>query len=238
MTPAVPPDGVPRGPELEARDASPEAPASTSLGFLRRPAGTRSFLTVIAIGAVATIAALVVGSRPLFEAARARARADAAAAVQRAREPRRRAGIVVRIAPPLPLEGPQRLAAEVIPGPDARAELVATGERLRIGIQPGGHAYYFVVSVDERGRVAPLYPEFGTSLDLPPASSLQDLPDAIELTGRGQERLIVLLSDVPLELDEIQRAVTGALARAGGVLSRMPRLAIAGEQFHRLLQKP
>jgi hypothetical protein len=48
----------------------------------------------------------------------------------------------------------------------------------------------------------------------------------------------VLLSDVPLELDEIQRAVTNALARAGGVLSRMPRLALAGEQFHRLFQKP
>jgi hypothetical protein len=47
----------------------------------------------------------------------------------------------------------------------------------------------------------------------------------------------VLLSDVPLELDEIERAVTSALGRVGGVLARMPRLAIAGEQFHRLFQK-
>lgn len=203
----------------------------------KRPAGTRSFLTIIGVGALATIGALVFATRPLFQAARARAREDAAAAALRAREPRRPAGIIVRIAPPLPLEGPQRVATTDAALPDARAELVATGERLRIGIEPGAHGYYFVVSVDEHGRVTPLYPEFGTSLDLPPSSSLQYLPDAIELTGRGQERLIVLLTDVPLELDEIQRAVTRALAQAGGALSRMPKLGIAGEQFHRLFQK-
>lgn len=187
---------------------------------------------------MATVVALVVGTKPLFEAARARARADAQTAALRAQEPRRRAGIVVRIAPPLPLEGPLRLATDDTARVDAPAELVATGERLRIGIQPGSHSYYFVVSVDERGRVTPLYPEFGTSLDLPPASSLQFLPDAIELTGRGQERLIVFLTDVPIELDEIQRAVASALSRSGGSLSRMPKLAVAGEQFHRLFLKP
>lgn len=227
---------APLGPPAPPRPPAPvRDDRKRESGFLNRPASTRSFLTAIAVGSVATIAALVIGTKPLFESARARSRADSASALLRAKEPSRSSGILVHIAPPLPLEGPQRVAAG---GPEVRPELVATGERLRIAIQPGPRSYYFVVSVDERGRVVPLYPEFGTSLELPTTSNLQYLPDAIELTGRGRERLVVLLTDLPLELDEIQRATTAALAQVGGDIGHMRNLALPGDQFHRLFQKP
>jgi hypothetical protein len=199
-------------------------------GLLKRPAGTRSFVILFGIGAIACVVALVLGSRPLFEAARTRTLANSNAAADRTRAGRV-AAIRVLIAPPAPREGPQRLAVanDIVP--------VASGERIRIGIEPGPREFYFVISIDAGGHVTPLYPEFGVSLPLPGSGAVQYLPEPIELSGRGQERLTVLLTNEPLEIDDIRRAVAASLSQVGGDITRLPNLAIAGDQFHRLLDK-
>ena len=213
------PSGIPEPKPIAARP-----------GVLKRPAGTQSFLIVIGVGAIASVLALVVGARPLFREARTRERANAAAATDR-RKAGRVAGVTVVIAPPLPRQGPERVARE------GGIEPLASGERIRIGIEPGPRQFYFVVSVEDGGRVVPWYPELGVSLALPESGAIQYLPEPIELGGRGRERLVVLLTSEPLELDEIRREVAAALSRVGGDITRMPKLTTSGDQFHRMFDK-
>jgi hypothetical protein len=179
---------------------------------------------------VASALVLVIVARPLFDMAREREQANALAARNRS-QAGRVAGIGVLIVPPLPRQGPERTARS------HGVEPVASGERLRIGIEPGPRQFTFVVSVDERGKVVPWYPEFGVSLPAPESGTMQYLPDLFELSGHGLERLIVLLTNEPLELDGIRREIGVALAQVGGDITRMPNLTISGDQFHRLLAK-
>jgi len=218
------------GVERAARVPGPAAPSRT---WARRPASTRSFLTVMGVGAVAAGLALVVGARPIFEHARQRAVDEAAAqALNRSKGGPAPAAVTFRIAPPPPDEGPQRTAAIDAPEP------LSVGERIRVGVQSGGRRYLFAISIDDHGVVTPLYPESGTSMPLPTSGRMHFLPDSLELTGRGTERVVVLLTDQRFELDTIQRAVRAAFQRAGGDLMRLPQLALPGEQFHRIFLKP
>jgi hypothetical protein len=120
------------------------------------------------------------------------------------------------------------------------AEPLAPGERLRIGYQSGGHRYLLSLSIDQHGEVTPLYPERGASLpvadDGEPATRY--LPDSLELTGAGIERIIVVLSDQPIEVEAARRSARAAYERAGGDLSRLPPLALPGEEFERTFAKP
>jgi hypothetical protein len=120
------------------------------------------------------------------------------------------------------------------------AEPLSAGERLRIGYQTGGHRYLLSLSIDEHGEVTPLYPEQGTSLTVPAgvSSATHFLPDSLELTGTGLERIIVLLSDQPVEMAVARQAARAAYDRAGGDLGHLPRLDLPGEQFTRTFAKP
>jgi hypothetical protein len=120
------------------------------------------------------------------------------------------------------------------------AEPLSAGERLRIGYQTGGHRYLLSLSIDEHGEVTPLYPEQGTSLTVPAgvSSATHFLPDSLELTGTGLERIIVLLSDQPVDMTVARRAARAAYDRAGGDLGHLPRLDLPGEQFTRTFAKP
>ena len=119
-------------------------------------------------------------------------------------------------------------------------EALARGERLRIGYQPGRHHYLLSLSIDDRGEVTPLYPERGPSLTVPDGSSsaTRFLPDSLELTGKGTERIIVVLSDQPIDVEVARRAARAAYQKAGGSLARMPNLELPGEQFVRTFAKP
>jgi hypothetical protein len=68
---------------------------------------------------------------------------------------------------------------------------------------------------------------------------VQALPENLELTGKGDaaERLVMLLSDEPFSPDTVQRAAAAAFQSVDGDLKRFPRLALPGEQFHRLFIK-
>ena len=119
-------------------------------------------------------------------------------------------------------------------------EALSAGERLRIGYQTGGHRYLLSLSIDEHGEVTPLYPEQGVSLTVPAgvASATHFLPDSLELTGTGLERIVVVLSDQPIDVQVARQAARAAYDRAGGDLGHLPRLDLPGEQFTRTFAKP
>jgi Domain of unknown function (DUF4384) len=130
--------------------------------------------------------------------------------------------------------GPQRFAAESAP------EALAPGERVRIGYQPGARRYLLSLSIDEAGEVTPLYPEAGRSVPVGKAvgAGLRYLPDSIEFTDAGAERLFVILSDQPIDVDAARRAARASFARAKGDILNMPALELPGEQFQRTFINP
>jgi hypothetical protein len=130
--------------------------------------------------------------------------------------------------------GPQRSAAVDAP------EALARGERVRIGYQPGKHRYLLSLSIDERGQVTPLYPETGRSVSVGKAvgSGPRYLPDSIEFTDAGTERLFVIMSDEPIDVDAARRAARASYDRAKGDIMRMSSLELPGEQFQRTFIKP
>jgi hypothetical protein len=142
------------------------------------------------------------------------------------------AGITVRVA--AGDTGPQRTAAESAP------EALAPGERVRIGYHTGSHRYLLSLSIDERGQVTPLYPEAGRSVAVGRGvgAAPRYLPDSIEFTDAGTERLFVILSDDPIDVDAARRAARASFERANGDILRMPPLALPGEQFERTFLKP
>jgi hypothetical protein len=141
------------------------------------------------------------------------------------------ADITVRVAAG---DGPQRTASGGAP------EALAPGERVRIGYHAGSHRYLLSLSIDDRGQVTPLYPESGRSVPLGKAvgAAPRYLPDSVEFTDAGTERLFVILSDEPIEVDAARRAARAAYERAKGDILRMPALELPGEQFQRTFIKP
>jgi len=127
--------------------------------------------------------------------------------------------------------GPQREASAQTPEP------LGLGERVRIGYKGGGHRYVASVSIDEQGEVTALYPEEGRSLAAAEGSELEYLPNSLEVTGRGLEQVVVVLSDEPLEVEALKAAARGAYEKAGS-LARMGKLDVPGEQFSRTVLKP
>jgi len=139
-------------------------------------------------------------------------------------------GVTVRIA--APERGTQRSASADTP------EALSAGERIRIGYQSGAHRYLTAISVDDSGAVTALYPEAGRSVTVPRGAETRYLPDSLELTGKGAERLVVVLSDEPLEMEAVKRAARAAYLKSKGDILHLPPLEVQGEQFHRSFLKP
>lgn len=131
-----------------------------------------------------------------------------------------------------PANGPQRKAAVKAP------EALAPGERVRIGYEAGDHRFLTSVSIDDQGQVTPLYPEAGSSLPAASGRETHYLPGSLVFTGKGTERLVVILSDEPLDVDRVKTAAKAAYDTARGDLSKIDRLEVPGEQFHRTFLKP
>jgi hypothetical protein len=122
--------------------------------------------------------------------------------------------------------------------PDDAPALLSPGERVRIGYRAVQHRFVTVLSVDQQGEVTPIYPERGESLPASNASAMVYLPESLEFTGSGAERVIVILSGDPLQMSAAVEAAQKAYQAAGGDLSRMAPLSLPGEQFPRMVQKP
>lgn len=133
-------------------------------------------------------------------------------------------------------DGPQRSAIEDAPEP------LGPGERVRIGYRAGTHGYVLSVSVDKHGIVTPLYPESGASLPVARGATqqMQYLPESLEFTGSGAETVLVVLSDAPLEVREVEAAARRAFKQAGGDVTRLRSLEVGGgaEVFARTVIKP
>ena len=142
------------------------------------------------------------------------------------------AGIEVVVAGPA--NGPQRQASENPFAPEA----LSSGERVRIGYKNAEHRFLTSVSIDEQGQVTALYPETGPSLPAAADRQVHYLPDSVVFTGKGTERLVVILSDEPLDVAQVQNAARAAFDGARGDLTRLDRLDVPGEQFHRTFLKP
>jgi hypothetical protein len=69
-------------------------------------------------------------------------------------------------------------------------------------------------------------------------SATHFLPDSLELTGAGIERIIVVLSDQPIDVEVARKAARAAYDRAAGDLGRLSKLELPGEQFTRTFAKP
>jgi Domain of unknown function (DUF4384) len=128
--------------------------------------------------------------------------------------------------------GPQRSASPTSPEPLAR------GERVRIGYSAGTWHYLAVLSIDEAGQVTPLYPERGTSLPIAPEGPKAWLPDSLEFTGSGLERVVVVMTQDPTDMQVLAKEAKRRYDEAQGELGKMNDLAVPGDQFHRTFLKP
>jgi hypothetical protein len=200
-------------------------------------------MIVIGVGSLASVLALMAGLWPLLQTARARRTAiafnervraidDAAAVARSRRETGAASGaaILVRIAAAHGANHQRTVNSEA-------AELLAPNERIRLGVQPGIHSFLLVVSLDDHGTVSVLYPDGGSSMPMARGSGMQLLPGDLELTGTGVERLVVLLSDDPLQEEFVRAAAAAAFQKSAGNLQKLPQLALPGEQFHRTFIK-
>ena len=116
-------------------------------------------------------------------------------------------------------------------------ETLLAGERVRVGYQTREHRYFLVFSVDEAGVATALYPESGPSLPVDKGPGTHLMPDSLELTGKGLEKVIALFSDEPLEVRTALAAASREFARAGS-LERMQPLGLRAEESTIAVRKP
>jgi hypothetical protein len=116
------------------------------------------------------------------------------------------------------------------------------GERIRLAYSTPAPGYLAVVSVDDAGEVSALYPEAGGSLPVEPTKHVTFLPDSLELTGSGRERIFLFLADQPLDGAAVGKSVRDAHAQAKGDLGALPTPSFAGRNdvrpFSWLFHKP
>ena len=67
---------------------------------------------------------------------------------------------------------------------------------------------------------------------------MEYLPESLEFTGHGAERVFVILSDQPLQMAEVLNAAERAFEASGRDVTKMRKLEVPGEQFARTLLKP
>ena len=117
-------------------------------------------------------------------------------------------------------------------------EALAPGERVRLGYMPDTRKYVLALSVDAAGEVTPLYPESGQSLPVEPGAGTHWLPGSLEFTGTGAERVVLVLTDTPVTVEDTAAAARKAFEAGGRDVAKMPALGVAGDQTHWMLLKP
>ncbi|MBN8227270.1 DUF4384 domain-containing protein [Corallococcus macrosporus] len=127
---------------------------------------------------------------------------------------------------------PQRVASPEAP------EALQPGERVRLGYTADAYRYVAALSVDAQGEVTPLYPEAGDSLAVEPGVGTHWLPESVEFTGAGAERVVLVLTDAPVSMDALSDAARRAFDAAGRDVTRMAPLDVAGAQTQWILLKP
>jgi Domain of unknown function (DUF4384) len=126
--------------------------------------------------------------------------------------------------------------------PPAASATLQPGERIRLGYNSAAPGYLIAVSVDDAGEVSALYPEGGGSLLVEPTQHVTFLPDSLELTGSGRERVFLFLADRPLDGAAVKQSVHDAHTQAKGDLVALAMPSFAGRsdvrRFSWLFYKP
>ncbi|WP_223644811.1 zf-HC2 domain-containing protein [Corallococcus sp. EGB] len=127
---------------------------------------------------------------------------------------------------------PQRVAST------EAQEALQPGERVRLGYTADAYRYVAALSVDAQGEVTPLYPESGDSLEVEPGAGQHWLPESVEFTGAGAERVVLVLTESPLSMAALSDAARKSFIAAGRDVTRMAPLDVAGAQTQWVLLKP
>jgi hypothetical protein len=114
--------------------------------------------------------------------------------------------------------------------PPGSHEILEPGDRIRLGYQTGDARYLAVVSIDEHGEVSPLYPEAGPALSVAATRETVYLPDSIEFTGQGREKVFLFLARKPFDLQAARQAVTEGYRASKGDLDSLPNPAFTSGQ--------
>jgi len=124
--------------------------------------------------------------------------------------------------------------------PPGSQDLLAPGDRVRLGYRTGDARYLAAVSVDEQGEVTLLYPEKGPALSVAATGQTVFLPDSLEFTGTGRERVFLFLARTPFDSAAAIAAVKSAHASSKGDLATIQNPTFAGGQqvFSWLFRKP
>jgi len=126
--------------------------------------------------------------------------------------------------------------------PPGSQEELLPGDRVRLGYRTADARYLAALSVDDHGEVTPLYPESGPALAVAPTRETVFLPDSLEFTGAGHERVLLFLARAPFDLESARRAVKAAHEKANGDLNALAAPVFAADQdmqaFSWLFRKP
>jgi hypothetical protein len=117
--------------------------------------------------------------------------------------------------------------------------VLAPGDSVRFVVEPGGHRYLLVVSIDGAGKVSVYHP-FEGAASAPLASAPRvELPESIVLDrAPGPERIFALFSDAPLSAAAVGQQLQQRAAAAGWEKGGDVELALPGtEQASFLFEK-
>ncbi|MBN2575366.1 MAG: DUF4384 domain-containing protein [Deltaproteobacteria bacterium] len=124
--------------------------------------------------------------------------------------------------------------------PPGSQEVLEPGDRVRLGYRSEEPRYLAAVSVDDTGEITLLYPETGPALAISPTATTTYLPDSLEFTGEGREKVFLFLARKPFDSMAAKQAVKTALESAKGDLAILANPTFAGGQqvFSWLFRKP
>jgi hypothetical protein len=124
--------------------------------------------------------------------------------------------------------------------PPGSQEILEPGDRVRIGYKTAEARHLAAVSIDDAGVVTALYPEAGPAMAVAASSEPVFLPDSLEFTGAGRERMFLFLARTPFDTEAAKQAVHAAYQAGKGDLTALPNPAFSGGQdvFSWLFKKP
>ncbi len=124
--------------------------------------------------------------------------------------------------------------------PPGSQEILEPGDRVRFGYRTADLRYLAAISVDDQGEITSLYPESGPALAVAPSAETTYLPESLEFTGSGRERVFLFLARKPFDSAAAKAAVKSAHEKAKGDLLTLQSPTFAGGQqvFSWLFRKP
>lgn len=121
-------------------------------------------------------------------------------------------------------------------------EVLVPGDRVRVGHHLEAARWLMVLSIDDAGVVTPLHPRQGQAVTVEATPQPSYLPDSIEFTAAGRERLVILVASKPFVASDGVQAAHSGYRRSGGDLAAVvvaqPEAGPPWQEFAYLFEKP